>query len=187
MQNKYSVVISPPEAIIITVKTMKEALFNEIDWFNSKNSLAHITINEFMTSDNEIEILKKQLETIAESLKPVHVHLNAFDNYPNGAFFIAPDAVSKIDLKKIMKHVNQSFRAKTIIKSSEPHLSIGRKLSPENIATAYRLFSEPIDLNFVCNRITLRCFNPEMRQFEIIEHFEFKNNPKPTFEQGTLF
>ena len=187
MENKYSLVVSPPEVIITTVRTIKEVLFNTIGWFNGKNSLAHITISEFMASNNEVEILKKELDTIVESLKPVHVHLNAFNNYPNGAFFIAPDAVSKVDLKKIMKHVNQSFRAKTITKNSEPHLSIGRKLSPENIATAYKLFSEPIDLNFVCNRITLRLYNPEIRQFEIIEHFEFKNNPKPTFEQGTLF
>ena len=129
MQNRYSLVISPSEEIIALVKTMKEELAKEIGWFNSKNSLAHITINEFMASDNEMEIIKKQLNSIVESLKPVEVRLNAFDNYPNGAFFIAPDAVSKIDLKEIMKHINQSFRAKTILKNNEPHLSIARKLS----------------------------------------------------------
>lgn len=187
MQNRYSLVISPSEEIIALVKTMKDELAREIGWFNSKNSLAHITINEFMASENEIEIIKKQLNTIVESLKPVRVCLNAFDNYPNGAFFIAPDVVSKIDLKQILKHVNQSFRAKTLLKNNEPHLSIARQLSPEHIATSYRLFSKAIDLNFVCNSIALRLFNPEIKQFEIIDHFEFKNNPKPTFEQGTLF
>ena len=140
-----------------------------------------------MASENEIEIIKKQLNTICESLKPVDVRLNSFDNYPNGAFFIAPDAVSKIDLKEIMKHVNQSFRTKTLLKNNEPHLSIARKLSPEYIATSYGLFSKPIELNFVCDNIALRLFNPEIKQFEIIAHFEFKNNPKSTFIQGTLF
>ncbi|MEN9909618.1 MAG: hypothetical protein RLZZ540_2767 [Bacteroidota bacterium] len=187
MQNRYSLVISPSEEIIALVKTMKEELARETGWFHSKNSLAHITINEFIASENEIEIIKKQLDTIVESLKPVPVHLNAFDNYPNGAFFIAPDAVSKIDLKEIMKHVNQSFRAKTLLKNNEPHLSIARKLSPEHIALSYRLFSEPIDLNFECKNIALRLFNPEIKQFEIVAYFEFKNNPKSTFEQGTLF
>ena len=187
MQNRYSLVISPSEEIIALVKTMKEQLAKEIGWFHSKNSLAHITINEFMAAENEIEVIKKQLNTICESLKPIHVHLNAFDSYPNGAFFIAPDAVSKIDLKQIMKHVNQSFQAKTLFKNNEPHLSIARQLSPEHIATSYRLFSKPIDLNFVCDNISLRLFNPNIKQFEIISHFEFKNNPKPTWEQGTLF
>ena len=187
MQNRYSLVISPSEEIIALVKSMKEELAKEIGWFHSKNSLAHITINEFMASDTEIEIIKKQLNSIAESLKPVQVRLNAFDNYPNGAFFIAPDAVSKIDLKEIMKHINQSFRIRTILKNNEPHLSIARKLSPENIALSYRLFSETINLNFLCNSIALRLFNPEIKQFEIIDYFEFKDNPKPTLVQGTLF
>lgn len=187
MQNRYSLVISPSEEIIALVKTMKEKLAKEIGWFHSKNSLAHITINEFMAAENEIEIIKKQLNSICESLKPISVCLNSFDNYPNGAFFIAPDANSKIDLKQIMKHINQSFKVKALLKNNEPHLSIARKLSPEQLASSYRLFSQAIDMNFLCNSITLRLFNPGIKQFEIMNHFEFKNNPKNTFVQGTLF
>jgi 2'-5' RNA ligase len=187
MQNRYSLVISPSEEIIALVKTMKEELAAEIGWFHSKNSLAHITVNEFMAAENEIETIKKQLNSICESLKPISVCLNSFDNYPNGAFFIAPDANSKIDLKQIMKQVNQSFKVKTLLKNNEPHLSIARKLTPEQLASSYRLFSKAIDLNFICNSITLRRFNPDVKQFEIMDHFEFKNNPKNTFVQGTLF
>jgi len=187
MQSRYSLVISPSEEIIALVKSMKELLAKEIGWFHSKNSLAHITINEFMADENEIEGIKKQLTNICDSIKPVAILLNAFDTYPNGAFFIAPDAVSKTDLKQIMKHIHQSFRVKTLLRNNEPHLSIGRKLSTENIAAAYRLFSNPVEFNFICSSISLRLFNPSIKQFEIIERFEFKNNPKPTFEQGTLF
>lgn len=187
MQNRYSLVISPSEEIIALVKTMKEKLAQEIGWFHSKNSLAHITINEFMATKNDLEIIKKQLTTICESIKPISVCLNSFDHYPNGAFFIAPDANSKIDLKQIMKYVNQSFKVKTLLKNNEPHLSIARKLTPEQITISYRLFSQAIDLNFLCHSITLRRFNPEVKQFEIIDHFEFKNNSSNTFVQGTLF
>ncbi|MES2239221.1 MAG: 2'-5' RNA ligase family protein [Bacteroidota bacterium] len=187
MQNRYSLVISPSENNIAEVKAMKEALTKEIGWYHSKNSLAHITINEFMASDSEIESIKKQLSNICDSLKPIDVCLNSLDTYPNGAFFIAPDEVSKIDLKQILKHINQFFRVKTLFKNNEPHLSIARQLSAEQIAVAYRLFSNPIELNFICDRIALRCFNPNIKQFEIIDYFEFMDNPKPTFEQGTLF
>lgn len=187
MENRYSIVISPPEAIIDLVKTMKNELSQEIGWFHSKNSLAHITINEFMAHESEIENIKKQLASICETLAPIQVHLNTFNHYPNGAFFIAPDEVSKIELKAIMKHVNQYFRVKTLFKNSEPHLSIARKLSSEYISKSYKLFSKPIDLNFDCVGVTLRQFNPNVKQFEIITHFDFKNKPKPTFEQGTLF
>ena len=97
MQSRYSIVISPSENNIADVKAMKEALAREIGWYHSKNSLAHITINEFMASDSEIELIKKQLSRICEGLKPVAVCLNSLDTYPNGAFFIAPNEVSKID------------------------------------------------------------------------------------------
>lgn len=187
MQNRYSLVISPPENIIALVKTMKESLAKEIGWYNSKNSLAHITINEFMATENEIESIKQQLFHICDSLAPKSVSLNSFDTFPNGAFFIAADEDSKKELQKIMKHVNQSFRTKTIFKNNEPHLSIARRLNPEKIAAAYRLFSEEIQLNFVCDSIALRLFNPNIKQFEIIDRFEFNSNSKPTFEQGTLF
>jgi 2'-5' RNA ligase len=187
MQKRYSLVISPSEEIITLVKTMKEQLAKEIGWFHSKNSLAHITINEFMATDSEIGIIKKELLTICDSLKPISVRLNAFDTYPNGAFFIAPDSLSKTELKHILKHVNQTFRFKTLLKNNDPHLSIGRKLSPENIAKAYQLFSNLIELNFVCDSVTLRCFNPVIKQFEIIDSFPFNDNPIATYEQGTLF
>ncbi len=52
---------------------MKETLAKEIGWFHSKNSLAHITINEFMATDNEIELIKKQLDSICETLVPINV------------------------------------------------------------------------------------------------------------------
>ena len=111
MQNRYSLVISPPENIIAEVKTMKEVLAKKIGWYNSKNSLAHITINEFMASDSEIGLIKKQLSRICESLKPVTVCLNSLDTYPNGAFFIAPNEVSKIDLKQILKHIGKLLKS----------------------------------------------------------------------------
>ncbi|WP_366183635.1 2'-5' RNA ligase family protein [Flavobacterium ovatum] len=186
IQNRYSLVISPPNEIISLVKSMKEKLAEEIGWYHSKNSLAHITINEFMATDNEIENIKKQLINICDGIKPIDVHLDHFNTYPNGAFFIAPDDFSIIELKQIMTQIHQLFRTKTLLKSNEPHLSIGRQLKPDYIATAYRLFPF-INLNFRCDSVTLRRFNPIIKQFEIIDRFSFNDNPKPVYKQGTLF
>ena len=186
MQNLYSVVISPPEAIIASVKSMKEQLSQEIGWFHSKNSMAHITINEFMATDTEIETIKKQLTGICDSLKPINVNFNAYDTYPNGAFFMAPNEDSKNGLKAIMKQIHQSLRVKTLFKSNEPHMSIARKLKPEAISAAHRLFTA-IDLNFLCDSVVLRRFNPNIKQFEITDRFEFNDNPSATYVQGSLF
>lgn len=58
MERKYSVAIQPSETIIQLVKAMKEKLFKKIDWFYSKNYIAHITICEFEATNAAIEIIK---------------------------------------------------------------------------------------------------------------------------------
>ena len=60
MKKKYSVAIHPSEDIILLVKEMKKKLFDEVNWFHSKNSIAHITICEFEATDDEIEIIKNK-------------------------------------------------------------------------------------------------------------------------------
>lgn len=186
MQNRYSIVISPPDTIIALVKSMKEQLAEEIGWFHSKNSLAHITINEFMATDTEIEDIKRQLTVICDTLEPIAVHFDSFDTYPNGAFFIAPDEASKTGLKKVIKQIHQSLLVPTLFKNSEPHMSIARQLKPKGISSAYRLFIYT-DLNFVCDSVSLRRFNPTLKQFEITDRFEFGNNPDSFLGQGKLF
>lgn len=84
-----------------------------------------------------------------------------------------------------MKEFHQSFRYKTEIKSSEPHISIGRRLTPEQIEKAYALFEKP-QLAFACDRIALRRFNPERRQFDVIEVFIFGGENREGI-QGSLF
>lgn len=184
MQNLYSIAISPPEEVIATVKNMKEDLNKEVGWFNSKNSLAHITINEFKTSELQLENIKKQLTYICNGFEPIKVHLDRFGSYSNGAFYIAPDACSKTGLKTIMNHLNNSLCINEKKTSNDPHLSIARRLSPQALGKAQEMFNK-VDLNFVCDHVVIRQFNPDRKQFEIIERFPF--NSKPSYTQGRLF
>ncbi|KGO87906.1 hypothetical protein Q764_12210 [Flavobacterium suncheonense GH29-5 = DSM 17707] len=167
-----------------TVKNMKEDLNKEVGWFNSKNSLAHITINEFKTSELQLENIKKQLTYICNGFEPIKVHLNHFGSYDNGAFYIAPDACSKMGLKAIMKHLNNSLCIADKKTSSDPHMSVARRLSPEALGKAKELFDE-VDLNFTCDHVVIRQFNPNIKQFEIIDRIPFNN--KPAYSQGRFF
>lgn len=165
---------------------MKEELAEAIGWFNSKNSIAHITINEFEADETVIERVKKQLFQITDTLEPVVVNLNTFDSYPNnGAFFIAPEINSKKSLKGIMKSINDRLVIKAMFKSNEPHLSIARRLTPEKTAIANSIFTS-IDVSFLCDSVVLRKFNPEKKQFEVMDTFVFNNNPTIAI-QGSLF
>jgi 2'-5' RNA ligase len=186
MKSLYSIAIHPPEDLIASIRTMKEDLADKIGWYNSKNSVAHITINEFEAGDTEIGRIAGQLTQLCDSIEPVSICLNAFGSYPNnGAFFIAPDEASKKELKAIMKYINDRLHVKASFKSSDPHLSIGRRLTPEKLAVADSLFTA-IDLHFICNSVVIRKFNTERKQFDVAGTFTFNGNTILPV-QGTLF
>ncbi|WP_313806969.1 2'-5' RNA ligase family protein [Flavobacterium sp.] len=184
MQNRYSIAISPPEEIILWVKYLKEELNKEVGWFNSKNARAHITINEFETSELRLENIKKQLTYICNGFEPITVHMNSYGCYQNGAFYIAPDACSKSGLKAIMNHLNNSLYISDKKTSNDPHMSIARRLSPEALCKAQEIFNT-VDMHFTCDNVVIRQFNPGIKQFEIIDRFRFNN--KPLYSQGRLF
>lgn len=186
MEDKYSIAFIPDSKTSEEVKKLKLQLADEIGWYNSKNSLAHITICEFISTDKEIEIIKKKIARITKTFTPFQVLLNGFDSYPNGAFYISPSENSKKGLKKIMKSLTSSLIEKKMYKSNEPHLSIARKLSLEKLAIAHKLFQET-ELSFQCDKIFLRKFNPNIKQFEIINSFDFNSEPCSEGIQGTLF
>lgn len=187
MEKKYSVVFYPSHNVIDAVKTLKNLLKSKISWYNSCNSEAHITICEFTIADSELYIYRQKLLKVCDSFSPFTVCLNHFSYYENsGAFFIGPDQDSKNVMKPVMKKVQQSLKPLQLKKSDDPHVSIGRKLSSENLQIASGLFTF-IDIDFVCDSIVLRELDPVKKQFFVLETFKFGNNPLPEFVQGSLF
>lgn len=186
MDKKYSVAIYPSADVIAYIKQMKETLAEKIGWFNSKNAVAHITICEFTLAETEIEKIKQRLAKSTAAFSPFSVVLNAFGTYPNGAYFISPSPEAKNNLKPLMKKVQAAMRMTKLIKSNDPHVSIGRKLSPENIAIATTVFKS-INQVFVCDQLVLREFDPIQRQFFVLDTFPFNDNAAPELRQGTLF
>ena len=183
---KYSVVFNPSETVIEAVKELKEQLSAKIGWFPSKNSLAHVTICEFAYELETYENIKSRIATYCCYQNPFEVTFNAFGNYTNGAFFIAPEAESKTRMVAIMKEIPKQIQFPVSHKSTEPHISIGRQLSKEQLKEAYNMFQE-INLNFTCEGITIRVFNPERKQYDVLETIPFLSEMEPEKEQLTLF
>lgn len=191
MEKRYSVAIHPSPELIAQIKGMKEQLAEEVGWFHSKNSVAHITICEFMATDEELDTVKKQLAKLCATLTPLTVHLDGFGNFYNPkngkyAFFIAPDEDSKAALRPIMKRFHNALPVKTFHHSDVAHLSIGRGLTPEKLKKAEKMFTD-FNASFLCDGIVLRMLDMSIQQFRVIDTFEFKGNPPPEPIQGTLF
>ncbi|MBF4494444.1 2'-5' RNA ligase family protein [Flavobacterium sp. MR2016-29] len=186
MEKKYSVAIYPSQEVIDAVKTMKDYLKIKIDWYSSCNSTAHITICEFTIDDSQIDKFKQKLLKICDTFLPSQVYFDHFGSYESGAFYIAPNEKSKVNLKPIMKKVQEILKPLKLKKSEDPHMSIGRKLTPENLRIASELFTT-IEIDFLCKEIVLRELDPIKKQFFVIKTFPFGSNPQPEFVQGSLF
>jgi 2'-5' RNA ligase len=186
MEKTYSVVFYS-KTLVEPVKKLKDFLRSKIKWYNSCNSEAHITICEFTIDESELDSIKRKLFKISDTFTPFQVSLDHFNSYPNsGAFFIAPDKDAEDNLKTVMKKIHQVLTSLKLKKSENPHMSIGRRLTPENLRIASELFTT-IHLNFLCNEIVLREFDPIVKQFFVIDTIPFGSNPPPELIQGSLF
>ena len=85
-----------------------------------------------------------------------------------------------------MKEIPKQIQFPVSHKSSEPHISIGRQLNVNQIKEAYNMFQE-INLNFICDGITIRIFNPDRKQYDVLETIPFLSEIEPEKEQLTLF
>ena len=174
MKEKYSVAICPPVHIVDAVAALKERLASNIGWFNSKNAKAHITINTFeIQRQDDIEAVKSYLKERVQYECSGSLVFSSFATYPNGAFFLAPNVSSKVFLQKMFSRCNAGFPLPAI-KSRDPHLSIARRLDENQIGVAYDLFTSEADLHFVCDRICLRKFDQNKKQYSIESEYLFR-------------
>ncbi len=176
MEELYSIAICPPDYVSQQVRTMKKLLATKIKWYNSVNSDAHITFNNFHANNNKIFLIEKMLCHFTTTLIPFTLSFDNFGFFANGAFFLSPDKTSQQTLINVMKKCHSQMPFPMKYKSINPHMSIARKLNSNQLALAGELFSPmKISINFLCERITLRKFNEQIKQYEAYKHFPFNN------------
>jgi 2'-5' RNA ligase len=170
---KYSIVIAPPQI--------------EIGWYNSRNSKAHITIVEFTSDEDELVYIIDHLKEIASYETPMHLNFDGVDKYSNGAVFLKPDVATKTPLTDLMVRIQKDLKIKNSYKSKDPHISIGRKLSEENVEIALKMFAD-VKLAFNCSDLILRKFNTVKKQYDYFsEDFIFLGMPQKPNPQQSLF
>ncbi len=186
-QQKYAIVIAPPQTGLDYVDHLKDELNGAIGWYHSKNSKAHVTISEFTATENELIAIIAHLKEIASYENPIHLNFGGVGNYVNGAVFLKPDEATKIELGHLMKRIQKKLSIKNAYHSKEPHISIGRKLNEENVQIALKMFAEA-KLDFNCSHLLLRKFNPTRKQYDIFsDDFMFVGASQKPAAQQSLF
>lgn len=173
----YSVVIYPEAKMIDQVADLKTQLANRIGWYASSNSIAHITVNEFMADQYELAFYIKQIEKFCYTQKQQEVGFDqlSLSKFSHAAVLL-PDESSKPYLKDLLRRLRKQLKTSYTIHGSSAHISIGRKLSSMQLDHAENLFSS-INLRFNCDTVALRKFIETKGQFEVIKTFRFLENP----------
>jgi len=190
---RYSVAIYPSQQIIDLVKTMKGYLKSKIYWYNSCNSVAHITICEFEIDESQIDELKRKLHEICDTFSPFQVYLDDFSTYENGAFFITLNENSKSSFKPQIKKtqkpaINSKKKSsnpevekiekkptlKSIMKKTQETLRISnmKKSNDPHISVARRLTPEKIKIAsqlFTTIESDFLCKEIVLREFDPIK------------------
>ncbi|MFN0257632.1 2'-5' RNA ligase family protein [Pedobacter ureilyticus] len=186
-KQQYSIVILPPQEGINYVADLKNQLNAKIGWYNSRSAKAHVTICEFTADIDELEHIIKDLREITSYEKPLHLNFDGVDNYPNGAVYLKPDMQTKVPLTELMARVQRNLKVTNQYKSKAPHMSIGRKLSEENVAIALAMFADA-KLDFDCGNLVLRKFSPTKKQYVPFSNdFKFLGLPRKEEAQQSLF
>lgn len=186
MIDKYSIVFQPDNELIESVRTLKLQLAEEIGWYNSKNALAHITIVKFDAEAKEITRIHHQITRCSERFKPVTIHFNSFGSYPNGAVYLEVDVEAKEILKEYNRQLIEELSVKFTGRSNDPHLSIARKLNPENTQKALELFHTP-QITTTIGHLALRKLNPIRKQYDIVHHYPLLDLGDTREKQLSLF
>lgn len=186
MIDKYSIVFQPNENLVELVRAMKLELAEEIGWYNSKNSLAHISIVEFKAQASEVPRIHNQITRCAKRFKPVTIYFQSLNTYPNGALYLEVDTPAKVTLKEYSHQLINEFQINLLEKSIDPHLSIARKLDQEKIQKAIELFNTP-NITSEISSLALRKLNPIKKQYDIINCYPFLNLGDNREKQLELF
>jgi 2'-5' RNA ligase len=174
MMSKYNLAVCPPDAIVAAVREMKQVLAKHAGWFHSKNSEAHITINVFEADEEELAAWKNYTAGFCPALVPFKVCLVRTGYFDTGAFYLAPDESSAKRLREMLLEFHKNTPLEPTAKSEEPHVTIARQLKPGPLAIANGLWErEVFNLEFVCDHVALRKFDPEKKQYEVTDRFYF--------------
>jgi hypothetical protein len=170
--SQYSIAICPPQEVVKYFVRLKLELFKEIGKYGSRNSEVHCTFNVFEALEQQLATTESFLELFVLQLKPIELRFNNIGSFKGAnAFFVGPDESTKEFLKPVMQKFKRAFPHKGSF-STEPHLSLGRRLNDKQLLLAHELFKDrKIDFSFVWDNLAIRKFDPKRGQYNIYKRF----------------
>ncbi|HLN95528.1 MAG TPA: 2'-5' RNA ligase family protein [Flavobacterium sp.] len=175
MTSLYSVAFYPSEECQQAIREMQETLKEAIGWYPGAGADGQLTVNVFTADATQLENIMSYLEAFARKTKPEPVSVRSGGTHAQ-TLFLTPDDASATRLKEMMALLNKSFPVRAH-KTYDPHISIARQLTADRLSQAKRLLSSEVKMDFECDRITLRKFDPYRQQYRRVKDFVFSSSP----------
>lgn len=187
---KISLAFMPCEKVNAKIKGIKDVLKSLVGWYSSCNAAGHITICEFETTQDQLEGIVAILREELSYEHAQYVYFNDYSVFQNGdsyTYYIAPTVQSRYYFNQRSAVVINALKAKFSLRSisKEPHLSIGRRLE-ENMLKEAKNNLQQIDLDFFCDAVFIRVFNPIVKQYDIYTKIPFGGKERKVYGAGQL-
>ena len=140
--SKYLVVLSLPEIIKNDVKHFKDHLANKIGFYDSRFSIAHVSILSFWMRIKGENTLLLRLEEIAAGQAPFNLTICNFNSFSSSTIYL------EILEKELFSRMSKNFNKNTINPylpnkwkglTTTPHVTIAKNLN-DNFNATYDLF-----------------------------------------------
>lgn len=180
----FSFVIRPNDTVISRVQEMRDQM-GDSGKKTENISPAHIPILEFEAFDQELELLNDYVVSFMEQFTPQDISFAGFDalqpspGRDNGILFFNPDKKSAAYIQQIATSFYENFPMKDrtwVYLSQKPSMSLASGLSKNRLMAARQFFigMKLASLSFPCQGLSLREFDPEIRDFKYVKTYSFE-------------
>jgi 2'-5' RNA ligase len=189
---EYLLVLNPHEALREKIMQVKQYFFDTYKNPTAIYSKPHVTLVNFVQYGMMEERLINRLEVLAMGCPPIKVELKDYGSFPSHTIYI--NITSKIPVQSLIKSIRAEAQRLMKLNNDnkphfimEPHLTIARKLQPDQYEKGWQEFSNlHFTGRFIADGMLLLRRPINEMKYQIVQRFEFKNMPVSTV-QGDLF
>jgi len=143
---EYLLVLNPHEALREKIMQVKQYFFDTCKNSTAIYSKPHVTLVNFVQYGMMEERLLNRLEVIAMGCSPIKVELKDYGSFPSHTIYI--NITSKVPVQSLIKNIRSEAQRLMKLNNDnkphfimEPHLTIARKLQPQQYEKGWLEFS----------------------------------------------
>ncbi len=175
----YSLAIIPPPSVALEVSRMKLELKAGIGKsYASVNAGGHISLDGFEAKEGDYPQVLAEYRRQVSGLSAFPVTFSGYGHFESyyPAFYVRLTDASADLVRSAYacirngfdKKLKRQYMKKWADESKAPHMTIGRRLTMEQIRLAYSIFPA-FEAAFECREFAIRKFNPLRRQYEVAD------------------